>query len=143
MKSAFRKPFKIKDLGEVKYILGVQIIHDHPNQMIYLSQEHYIHKLGEEYSQLDAKPVATPLSSITLTTNDCPLTPAEQANIAWVPWVDSCMLPFALHPILHLQLVHSVNLLPMLVMPIGRRPFTYSNTSLQHYPTCSHSIETI
>ena len=42
--------FKMKDLGNINYILGIQILRDRKNKMITLSQATYIDKVIAHFS---------------------------------------------------------------------------------------------
>lgn len=86
-KKLLGRRFKIKDLGEAKLLLGVEIIRDREQRTIELSQRRYILELGERFGQTNAKPASTPLSSsVILTTKDSPVTAAERADMANVPY---------------------------------------------------------
>ncbi|KAA0046465.1 gag/pol protein [Cucumis melo var. makuwa] len=47
--------FQMKDLGETQYVLGIQIIRDHKNKMLALSQVTYIDKMLIRYSMENSK----------------------------------------------------------------------------------------
>lgn len=49
-KVEFVRVFKIKDLGEVKKILGVQVIRDRKKRTVKLDQAHYIREILSMYS---------------------------------------------------------------------------------------------
>ncbi len=53
--------WEISDLGVVKYALGISIIHNRPNRIISLSQTALIDHIVEQFGQLDAHPVDTPM----------------------------------------------------------------------------------
>ena len=53
----------MKDLGDVKKILGMRITRDRKNCKLTLSQSEYIVKVLERFKMQDAKPVSTPLAS--------------------------------------------------------------------------------
>ena len=53
------KHFKLRDLGETKFLLGVEIIRDCTNHKISLSQHQY---MLEHYSMAECHPVGTPLA---------------------------------------------------------------------------------
>ncbi|RXW12077.1 hypothetical protein EST38_g13777, partial [Candolleomyces aberdarensis] len=55
------KHFKLRHLGETKFLLGVEIIRDRANRSISLSQRQYIIDMLERYSMADCNPVGTPL----------------------------------------------------------------------------------
>ncbi|RXW14701.1 hypothetical protein EST38_g11151 [Candolleomyces aberdarensis] len=55
------KHFKLRHLGETKFLLGVEIIHDRANRSVSLSQRQYIIDMLECYSMAECNPVGTPL----------------------------------------------------------------------------------
>jgi len=87
MKRALGQCFKVKDLGEVKYLLGIGVTRDRKSGSIELSQQAYIDQLLKRYNMQDAKSAPTPLSSgIRLTQDDCPTTDEERSDMAGVPY---------------------------------------------------------
>jgi len=82
MKLNLTKHFKVKDLGEVKFLLGIEVICDRKLGSIDLSQQAYINQLLKRFNLQDANPVTTPLSSGTrLTQDDCPVTDEEKKDM--------------------------------------------------------------
>ena len=63
LKVLLSSEFDIKDLGEVKKILGMEILRDRAKGILYLSQRRYIEKVLRRFSMGDAKSVSTPLAS--------------------------------------------------------------------------------
>ena len=61
-KQNLSKDFEITDLGEMKFILGIQITRDHFNHLLYLNQSAYIIQILTRFGMLDVKPVSTPLA---------------------------------------------------------------------------------
>ena len=55
--------FKMKDLGAVKKVLGIEIQRDRPSKKVYLSKKGYIDKVLERFGMQNAKPVQTALTS--------------------------------------------------------------------------------
>jgi hypothetical protein len=76
-KTEFAKVFKIKDLGEVKKILGVQVIRDRKKRIVKLDQAHYIREILSMYSmqQDKARKTSTPMNGYDS------IRPAEQADL--------------------------------------------------------------
>jgi len=58
-KNALNKDFKITGLGELKYILGIIVIWDHKNWLIYLNQLAYIHQILIRFGIQDANIIST------------------------------------------------------------------------------------
>jgi hypothetical protein len=87
MKLNLTKYFKVKDLGEVKFLLGIEVIRDRKSGSINLSQQAYIGQLLKRFNLQDVKPVMTPLSSgICLTQDNSPTTEEEKRDMADVPY---------------------------------------------------------
>ena len=60
IKSQLQQGFKMKDLGEAHYILGMQITHKRAEKSIHLHQQHYINTVLERFGMSDCKAVSTP-----------------------------------------------------------------------------------
>ncbi|XP_022014608.1 uncharacterized mitochondrial protein AtMg00810-like [Helianthus annuus] len=58
---ALNTKFALKDLGELSYFLGLEVVHMH--QGLFIHQAKYATKVLEGARMMDAKPAATPLSS--------------------------------------------------------------------------------
>ena len=56
-----QKHFKLRDLGETTFLLGVAITRDRPNKKLYLLQKQYILNKLDEFKMADCKPVGTPI----------------------------------------------------------------------------------
>lgn len=65
IKDLLKSFFDIKNLGELKYILGVRITRDLTNKKIYLDQEGLIARTAEKYLGKDCKPTFMPYSTST------------------------------------------------------------------------------
>ena len=61
MKRNLSKQFEMKDLGELKYCLGVQVIRDRKKGITTLSQSKYIGEVLEKFRMSDCKPISTPI----------------------------------------------------------------------------------
>ena len=53
----------MKDLGDVKQILGIEIHRDKRNGNLIFSQDKYVEKIVERFKMNKAKPVNAPLAS--------------------------------------------------------------------------------
>lgn len=60
LKLALKKRYKMKDMGELSYILGISVIQDKEKKCMFLHQKHYIEAILRKYGMHDAKPAATP-----------------------------------------------------------------------------------
>jgi hypothetical protein len=70
IKHALANEFDMKDLGEVHYLLGIQVIRDRAQRKIWLSQERYIRDMLKRFGMNNARPVATPMDPNTKLTKD-------------------------------------------------------------------------
>ena len=53
--------FKMKDMGEASYVLGVKIFRDRSSKFLNLSQETYIRKILKRFHMQGCKPIDTPI----------------------------------------------------------------------------------
>ena len=79
--------FKLKDLGDAHFILGLEIIRSQNGRTLMLSQCRYIDDMAKRFGLVDAKPSSTPLvPSVKLSKDDCLQTPQEKADMEKVPY---------------------------------------------------------
>jgi hypothetical protein len=87
MKQELSKIFEMKDLGEAKYVIGIQIERDHEKGTISICQSEYVANILARFGMSDCHPVSTPLSiSSKLTKSDCPSTPKEKLEMQRIPY---------------------------------------------------------
>ena len=87
VKSKFLKHVKIKDLGEIKTILGIEVTCNHEKHTISLSHQQYIINMVKEYNQTNSKPIYTPMEMGThLSQAGSPQT-SEEINVM-------CSIPY-------------------------------------------------
>jgi hypothetical protein len=73
--------FEIMDLGELDYILGIQVTRNRADRKIYLDQTSYINKVLARFGMQDCHPVSTPLAvNHGLSLSQSPNTAEEQAS---------------------------------------------------------------
>ena len=60
LKAALKERYKMKDMGELSYILGISVIQDKEKNRVILHQKHYIEAILRKYGMDNANPVATP-----------------------------------------------------------------------------------
>jgi len=88
-KEELRQHWELSDLGPVKFALGIAILRDRSNHTISLSQTALIDRIIEEFGQLDAHPVDTPMitgSQIIRPDKSQPLSEAEANWIQRTPY---------------------------------------------------------
>ncbi|RDY04449.1 hypothetical protein CR513_11841, partial [Mucuna pruriens] len=62
IKRFLTKNFEMKDLGKASLVLGIQIVRDHSQGILRLSQESYINKVLDRFGIKDSKPEDTPIA---------------------------------------------------------------------------------
>jgi len=62
LKAQLKKKFDMKDLGEVKKILDMEITRDRGLGRLWLSQENYVLKVLKRFNMAEERPVTTPLA---------------------------------------------------------------------------------
>lgn len=60
VKSALKNAFKMKDFGEAKFILGMEINRDNSANTLMINQTRYIDNVVKRFNQQDAKDVENP-----------------------------------------------------------------------------------
>ena len=86
-KGLLNKRFKIKDLGNIKQILGIAIEYNHEAGTLYMHQTRYIKESVKHYGFADGRMCRTPLGSgIKLSKDDCPTTEAEKELMQEFPY---------------------------------------------------------
>lgn len=79
--------FEMKDLGEVKYVLGIEVHRDRSKKLISLSQKDYVSKILEKFRMSEAKGVKTPREpAVQMTNDDSPKTEEGQRDMQDVPY---------------------------------------------------------
>lgn len=61
IKEELRKQFKIKDLGDINYCIGIHVERDREKGVIYLDQKKYIREVLNKYGMSDCKSVKIPM----------------------------------------------------------------------------------
>ena len=87
VKGEFKKWFKVSDLGEIKWLLGLEVKHNKAAHTLSISQSAYVDKLVEHFGLNDANTISTPFEpGTTLSTDQSPSTPRQTANMQNVPY---------------------------------------------------------
>ena len=74
--------FKMKDLGPLTHILGVEVHRDRPRRTLTLSQEAYMKQVLDRYNMSDCNPCKLPLSpGLNFTTDDEPINPPTPETV--------------------------------------------------------------
>ena len=84
-KTWLAKHFKIKDMGNPKLVVGLEVICDERRGTTEVSQGHFIDKLAIRYHQETAHTSPTPLSSsFVFTSEDSPLTETDKEEMSHI-----------------------------------------------------------
>ncbi|KAG7553078.1 Zinc finger CCHC-type superfamily [Arabidopsis thaliana x Arabidopsis arenosa] len=90
LKNQLGKSFAMKDLGPAKQILGMRIVRDRGEKLIYLSQERYIEKVLQRFHMDNSKVVSTPLAThFRLNSQQSPKTKLEKEDMARVSYASA------------------------------------------------------
>ncbi|WVZ13024.1 hypothetical protein V8G54_017554 [Vigna mungo] len=86
-KARLADAFEMKELGEARRILGIDIKRDRPGGNLFLSQECYLHKVISRYRMAESKMTSTPVGQhLKLTKEQCPKTEEERKKMESVPF---------------------------------------------------------
>ena len=87
VKAQLKREFDMKDLGEARKILGMEITRDRSADALWLSQENYVLKVLERFNMTEARPVTTPLAGhFRLSSEQCSQSPGEEEEMSRVPY---------------------------------------------------------
>ena len=86
LKKLLSTEFEMKDLGKVKRILGMDVVHDEQSEVLNISQKAYLDKVLDRFGMTDAKPVMTPVAQrFKLIVDHCLETDEEVELMSKVP----------------------------------------------------------
>jgi hypothetical protein len=86
-KQQISKHVEISDLGELHWLLGIEVKRDRTHRLILLSQRSYIDAILACYSFEDAKPVSIPMDiNVRLSSAQAPATTTEHAQMTHVAY---------------------------------------------------------
>ncbi|OAE22853.1 hypothetical protein AXG93_4703s1030 [Marchantia polymorpha subsp. ruderalis] len=86
-KSKLKSAFKMKDMGESKRILGMEIHRDHEQKRLWLRQGKYVRCILDRFNMIDSKGVWTPLAPhFKLSAAQCPTDVVEKGKMSCVPY---------------------------------------------------------
>ena len=90
IKEQLRKRFRMRDLGSLSYLIGIEVLRDRPNCKMYLSQRKHLKDILERFHQSNSRPVSTPLDpDIHLSKDMSPQTPEEVEYMKRVPYLSA------------------------------------------------------
>ncbi|KAK3876705.1 hypothetical protein Pcinc_018517 [Petrolisthes cinctipes] len=85
VKDSLSSQFKLKDLGELQYFLGVKVVQDTVKGQIWIDQPLYIENILKKFGMEDSKPVETPADpnqKVCKATDECTIFDKEQYQSA-------------------------------------------------------------
>ena len=89
-KKWFSSTFKMKDMGEAHFVLGIEIVRDHSKRLLSLSQETYIKKILERFRMENSKPIDTHVGKgSALCLDQCPKTNKEKKCMSTMPYAEA------------------------------------------------------
>lgn len=98
-KQALLAKYEFKDLGELKWFLGIRVIRNRQEQKLWLCQDSYIEKVTTSFNLLEHGLFKTPLQCEELSTNEEQATPQEihayQSRIGSTTYATSITRPDA------------------------------------------------
>ena len=87
LKEELLKHFPIKDLGEVRKCLGLNITRDRTRNMIKLEQRNHIDAIIKNFYMTDCKPVSTPMEpAVNLNVSTSPVKPEDIERLKRIPY---------------------------------------------------------
>jgi len=87
VKGEFKKRFGISDLGEIKWLLGLEVKYNKAARTLSISQSAYVDKLVERFGLDDANTISTPFEPSTILSSDqSPSTPPQTADMQNIPY---------------------------------------------------------
>jgi ribonuclease HI len=86
-KTKFMSQYKMKDLGNAEWILGMRIIRNRKERTLHIDQTVYISKLLQKFRMTNSKPLSTPAdSSQRLSKTHSPTTEVEREQMRNIPY---------------------------------------------------------
>ena len=131
VKDALASHFKVRDLGPVSSLLGVQVTRDRSKRTLQLSQRQYIIDILARFNMADCKTVQTPMDpGARLSSSQSPTTPEAIAAMSTVPYSS------AVGALMYL----SVATRPDIAYAVGVLCRFSSNPGEAHWTACKHLL---
>lgn len=87
LKAKLRERFKMTDLGEAKFCVGLRINRDRQKGIIFIDQKRHIADLLLKFNMVDCNPVTTPMdSNQKLSKNMSPQSSSEREEMSSIPY---------------------------------------------------------
>ncbi|GJS12431.1 retrovirus-related pol polyprotein from transposon TNT 1-94 [Tanacetum coccineum] len=89
-KTLLKREFDVKELGEAKKILGMEIIRDRSHKILMVSQSEYVSKILNNFRIDNGKSVQMPLGGhFNLLLKDCPVRDCDVERMSKVPYANA------------------------------------------------------
>ncbi|GJZ57227.1 retrovirus-related pol polyprotein from transposon TNT 1-94 [Tanacetum coccineum] len=89
-KSLLKKKFNMKELGEAKKILGMEIVRDQSHKILRVSQSGYVSKILNNFRIDNGKSVKMPLGEhFKMSLKDCPVRDCDVERMSKVPYANT------------------------------------------------------
>jgi hypothetical protein len=112
LKQQLTEHFKLCDLGPTMFQLSVEIIHNHPNRTLHLSQRQYILNMLDCFGLAQCSPVSTPLDlGMHLDASMAASAPEDIALMQTVPYINAVGALMHLAIATHPDIAHAVGVL--------------------------------
>ena len=87
LKVGLSKHFKVTDLGELHWMLSIEVKRDCPSHLVHLSQHMYIKAICRRYNLTNLKPLSTPMDhQVCLSSDQAPISTAECTMMCDIPY---------------------------------------------------------
>jgi hypothetical protein len=87
LKAGLRQHFEVTDLGELNWMLGIEVKRDRPGRVVHLSQRAYIDAIIRRHQLDDLKPLSTPMDhQVRLSSHQQPMSVKESAMMRDIPY---------------------------------------------------------
>ncbi|KAM2536707.1 hypothetical protein TB1_022120 [Malus domestica] len=129
-----RKEFGMKDFGEAKKILGMEITRDKQKGFVCFSQKQYLEKLLQKFGVTkDTKLVGTPLSArFKLSSQQCPKTNEEKMKMDGVPYANLVGGLMYAMVCTHLDIAHAIGIGSRFIHNLGREHWNAAKWILRY-----------
>ncbi|GJT33552.1 retrovirus-related pol polyprotein from transposon TNT 1-94 [Tanacetum coccineum] len=89
-KSLLKKELDMKELGEAKKILGMEVVRDRSRKILRVSQSGYVYKILNNFRINDGKSVKRPVGGhFKLSLKDCPVRDCDVERMSKVPYANA------------------------------------------------------
>jgi Reverse transcriptase (RNA-dependent DNA polymerase) len=131
-KKKIANKYKIRDLGEVEWILQMKVTRDRTSRTLILDQERYIEKILDQFKMTQCKQVDTPASAEKLSSQDSPTTVEEQLAMREKPYMNLVGSVLYAAITTRLDIAYAVNLVSRFMQNPGEAHWKASKRILRY-----------